>query len=129
MGKLTRLEELYIDTNHLEYLPHQICDLLYLECLDVSENKLMALPDDLGNMQSLYDLTLSLNCLEVCAAPAPSCIFIFLTSEKMPCYLQKLPHSIGRLKKLAILKVDHNRLFELTSAIGSCHALQANSLF
>lgn len=51
--------------NHLEHLPPQICDLNMLECLDVSENKLMTVPDDIGNMTSLYDLTLSKNCLEV----------------------------------------------------------------
>lgn len=51
--------------NHLEHLPPQICDLNMLECLDVSENKLMTVPDDIGNMANLYDLTLSKNCLEV----------------------------------------------------------------
>jgi protein scribble len=129
IGKLTRLRELYIDNNHLEALPAHICQLkqcmlsvcphrhmpiFAVECLDVSENRLLTLPDDMGEMQvgtyelvpihvllqALYDLTLSNN------------------------HIEQLPHSIGRLKKLQILKVDRNRITQLTPAIGSCTMLQ-----
>ncbi|CDW54746.1 PDZ and LRR 8 domain containing protein [Trichuris trichiura] len=73
--------------------------LVKLQSLDAAENKLVSLPDDVGELRSLNDITLSQNCLEV------------------------LPHSIGRLKKLTILKVDKNRLIALTPAVGSCTLL------
>ncbi|XP_003375374.1 putative PDZ domain protein, partial [Trichinella spiralis] len=106
IGQLENLQELYVDCNDLECLPkvHSLihcCSFIYLflQSLDVSENKILSFPDDLGELVSLSDLTASQNCVEV------------------------LPHSIGRLKKLTILKIDKNRLVALTPAIGSCASL------
>lgn len=36
-----------------------------LQSLDLSENKLLSLPDETGELKNLNDLTLSQNCLEV----------------------------------------------------------------
>uniref|UniRef100_A0A0K0DLX0 LRRcap domain-containing protein n=1 Tax=Angiostrongylus cantonensis TaxID=6313 RepID=A0A0K0DLX0_ANGCA len=37
--------------------------------------------------------------------------------------LQTIPNSIGRLKKLTILKLEKNHIYHLTQAIGSCEQL------
>lgn len=52
-----------------------------------------------SELDRITDLTLSHNCLD------------------------SLPNSIGRLKRLNILKVDDNNLTRLTPAIGSCTGL------
>lgn len=67
--------------------------LRQLQQLDLSENKLEALPEEIGGLASLTDLVLSKNSLE------------------------QLPNSFGRLTRLSILKLDQNRLVHLTPNI------------
>lgn len=62
-GALRNLQELYADDNSIEILPESILFCTLLEQLDVSSNRLLNLPTDLGDIINLTDLTLSHNCL------------------------------------------------------------------
>jgi len=58
-------------------------------CLDLSENKLETIPDSIGELLNLTDLTLSSNCLEV------------------------LPDSIGKTFYLSFIHLIRSQIFYL----------------
>lgn len=65
----------------------------------MSENHIIRLPENLGNMSSLTDLNISIN------------------------EIIELPRSFGNLKRLQMLKAERNSLTQLTPEIGQCQAL------
>uniref|UniRef100_A0A3Q3F918 Protein scribble homolog n=1 Tax=Labrus bergylta TaxID=56723 RepID=A0A3Q3F918_9LABR len=98
LGALPNLRELWLDRNQLSSLPPELGNLRRLVCLDVSENHLEELPSELNGLLALTDLLLTQNQLDI------------------------VPDSIS-LKQLSILKVDQNRLTQLTDSIGECENL------
>ncbi|UYV60286.1 LRRC1 [Cordylochernes scorpioides] len=85
---------------HTSPFLQEIGQLKNLTCLDVSENRLVHIPEEIAGLESLTDLHLSQNGISV------------------------LPDGIGRLKNLVIFKIDQNQLKILNPLIGQCTKLQ-----
>ena len=130
----------------LKTFPAEIFDLAdTLEILDLSTNKLSALPDDFGRLKKLRILFLSENkfkeipkvlaqCSEltmigfksnqISSFPEnalPSNVqWLILTDNK----IEKLPDSIGNLTKLQKCMLAGNRLHSLPNAMAACEDLE-----
>lgn len=59
----TRLTELHLEWNELEYIPSDICKLKNLVVLGLSNNRLKELPDSITKLTSLETLLASDNML------------------------------------------------------------------
>jgi Leucine-rich repeat (LRR) protein len=64
IGKLEKLEELYLDDNALEELPEEIGQLQNLRVLSLRNNRLLTLPESLGRLPNLRKLYLASNQLQ-----------------------------------------------------------------
>jgi Leucine-rich repeat (LRR) protein len=94
---------LHLYSNQLTYIPHSLfnCSLSFANLTELwlDHNQLTSLPDSIGNLKALKDLSLHENALTV------------------------LPHTIGLLEQLEQLRVDRNRLTCLPDELGQCKAL------
>jgi hypothetical protein len=100
IGNLTKLEQLDLQLNQLEYLPESIGNLTDLERLDLSNNQLEFLPESIGNLTKLEHLVLYNN------------------------ELTYLPESIGNLTNLKFLSIRNNKLESLPKNINKCVIIQ-----
>eukprot|EP00053_Salpingoeca_punica_P020836 m.212390 g.212390 ORF g.212390 m.212390 type:complete len:555 (-) comp20243_c0_seq1:309-1973(-) len=96
IGLLTLLQELFLQYNHLRYLPESICQLQELFELDIKYNVLERLPRDFGLLSKLNILDLTNN------------------------HIRELPASFGGLKSLTNLSVFANRLESLPQSFSNC---------
>ncbi|KAB0393015.1 hypothetical protein E2I00_010729, partial [Balaenoptera physalus] len=126
--RLLNLRKLGLSDNEIQRLPPEVANFMQLVELDVSRNDIPEIPESikfckaleiadfsgnpLSSLANLVTLELRENLLK--SLPA-SLSFLNL--------LQRLPDGIGQLKQLSILKVDQNRLCEVTEAIGDCENL------
>lgn len=101
VGRLQSLTTLTLDRNRLSSLPPLP---LRLETISICENRLTALPDQLGALTKLRRLLASHNALE------------------------QLPATIGGCEALTQLALDHNKLTKLPASFGSLAALVEASL-
>ncbi len=130
----------------LETFPPEIFDLAdTLEILDLSNNRLSRLPDDLGRLKKLRILFLSQNLFEELPEVLAHCTqltmigfksnqivhfyekslppkvrWLILTDNK----IEKLPDSIGELKRLQKLMLAGNRLTSLPDSMSACRELE-----
>ncbi|XP_075697683.1 leucine-rich repeat-containing protein 20 [Rhinoderma darwinii] len=56
-----RLQELNLEGNSLEKLPHEVCLLLNLKMINVARNKLVTFPDELTKIQCIKNINLEGN--------------------------------------------------------------------
>ncbi|KAL1802233.1 hypothetical protein ACET3Z_030880 [Daucus carota] len=106
IGHLSKLVKLRLsDNTKLKTLPDAICNLRSLEILDISYcRSLIALPVELGNMESLKEL------------------------DAHGLAVSQLPNSIGHLSKLVELRLSHNKeLITLPDTI--CHLRSLEILY
>ncbi|XP_029652125.1 leucine-rich repeat-containing protein 7-like isoform X1 [Octopus sinensis] len=89
---------------HLSSLPEDLGNLLYLEALVCSENKLTELPQSVGYLQHLKVLQVDMN------------------------RLKQLPANIGSLKSLKLLAANDNQLEYLPASISVLENLQTLDL-
>ncbi|XP_072166311.1 uncharacterized protein [Diadema setosum] len=102
---------------HIGYLGRQ------LTVLNLSNNRLISLPEEIGLLGGLEQLFLQYNCLE----ELPKCIGNFSCLQELDCknnHLQELPSTLGCLGQLTVLNVTNNRLRELTPSIGQLAHLE-----
>jgi len=144
-GELSQIRRLQIAENLTEF-PDEIFDLAdTLEILDLSNNQLDCLPDDFGRLHRLQILFLSNNqftqvpkVIADCAnlntigfkanrissvpesAFPPGTRWLILTDNQ----IEKLPDSIGELRRLQKLMLAGNRLTELPASLAKCTDLQ-----
>ncbi len=130
----------------LETFPPEIFDLAdSLEILDLSNNRLSRLPDDLGRLKKLRILFLSQNlfkevpqvlahCTELTMIGFKSNQIIHFDEKSLPPKvrwliltdnkIEKLPDSIGELKRLQKLMLAGNRLTSLPDSMSACIELE-----
>ena len=97
---VTRLTKLDVSLNRLEALPEAIGELRALQRLDVGFNQLTALPEAIGRLQALQRLEVFNN------------------------QLRALPEAIGELRALQWLNVSYNQLTALPEVIGGLRELK-----
>ena len=101
LAKLPRLESVTLE-GQIDELPPAIGKLRQVKrlCVNISEGIATLLPDEIGNMASLEELTIERNFMAV------------------------LPDTIGRLSKLRALTIMQTDLRELPQSIGDLAALE-----
>ncbi|KAM0935416.1 putative leucine-rich repeat domain superfamily [Dioscorea sansibarensis] len=122
LGKLQDVTELNLSENRIMALPSTIVSLTCLRKLDIHSNQLINLPDSFGELSNLIDLDLHANQLK--SLPASFGNLTSLTNLDLSSNrLSSLPETLGNLKSLRKLNVETNELEELPYTIGSCAAL------
>lgn len=109
--------------NKLVDLPVEIGSLVNLQRLMLSENLLQRLPSTLGKLQSLKVLALDENRLTT----LPDELGLLVRIERLSVSknsLPSLPNVIGSLRNLTLLNISHNRLRRLPESLGSCFSLE-----
>ena len=123
IGKLVKLEQLWLDNNKLDFIPPEIGNLVNLGVLYLDDNLLNSLPAEIGNLTALRILYLHGNNLTV----LPSTIQNFTNIERMYLSsnnLTSLPSGIGHLSNLKLLELYNNNLTTLPSDIGGLSNLK-----
>lgn len=121
--KLTHLKYLYLDNNHLIFVP-EIGNFSQLEEISIENNQLTLIPESFASLKNLRCLNLSKNHLK-CISSSLFVSLVNLTALWMnDCELMYLPKEIGNLKMLEKLGLKCNCLQDLPEEIGSLARLQ-----
>ncbi|KAG2729809.1 hypothetical protein I3760_01G266700, partial [Carya illinoinensis] len=133
IGKLQRLEELYIGGNNLSgNIPDSLGNLTMLSGLQLQDNNLQgSIPSSLGKCQFLSFLDLSDNNLSGTIPPQViglSTLSIYLDLSRND-FTGTLPVEVGNLNNLGELSISHNRLSgEIPRSLGRCIKLEFLSI-
>ena len=144
-GQLAGAKQLSL-SEQLETFPAEILDLAdTLEVLDLSRNRLDSLPEDFGRLKKLKILFLSENRfteIPGVLSDCPSLTMIGFKSNYISVFpedalpsdtrwliltdnqIDRLPDSIGRLKRLQKLMLAGNRITHLPDTLQQCTALE-----
>eukprot|EP00118_Oscarella_pearsei_P009097 m.50340 g.50340 ORF g.50340 m.50340 type:complete len:422 (+) comp34066_c0_seq4:44-1309(+) len=110
------LETLNIHDCGLARVDTRILELRNLKTLDLSHNKIKALPPSMSHLSGLASFNLACNDL----AEFPGCLCDSPFSASLKCLdltdnqLVKLPYHFGKLSGLVVLKLDRNKLQALS---------------
>jgi Leucine-rich repeat (LRR) protein len=116
IGNLVELQRLDVSKNKLKNLPKTLSKLAKLEELSASGNSLESLPEEIGNLSQLKALRVSNNKLLY----FPDSISKLSNLESLIAAnnrLRGLPEAIGGLKKLVKLDLEKNDLSELPESM------------
>lgn len=102
IGRLTRLEELYLDGNaNFSSILGDLGECHHLQVLRLNSCGLRKLPEQICYCTSLIELNLQNNSLSA------------------------LPVSIGRLTRLTVLDISYNKLSDLPLSMGLCTSFES----
>lgn len=93
IGKLKNLEELSLSNTQIRFLPPEIGQLKQLKKLDLRETFITELPPEIGELESLTHL--------------------YLGTKGTKFNIDKLPNSLGNLKNIEVLILQHTNCMEL----------------
>ncbi|GMH93565.1 hypothetical protein TrST_g2462 [Triparma strigata] len=137
IGRLVHLRELDLSFNELESLPEEIGQeverdpvsgsvfisqfaqggLLMLEKLNVSNNKIVAIPQTFARLENLNEFEFNNNLIEV--LPAGFSRWRMVTSfSPHQNRISTVPHELCSIVSLTELNVSNNRVMDLPQAIG-----------
>jgi Leucine-rich repeat (LRR) protein len=122
IGNLKKLTALKLRYNNLESLPPQIGNLTNLRYLDLGYNNLESLPPQIGNLKYLRELVLEDNIFK----SLPPQIGNLKKLEELRSssnHLESLPKEIGKLKNLTSLGLAANKLTSIPKEIGKLKKL------
>ncbi len=122
--KLTKLEELTLNTTRLTEIQPEIGKLTKLVKLNLRGNYLTTLPPEIGKLENLMSLELQNNYLKSLPKEIGNLKNLMFLSLNGPNFLTKLPSSIGNLEKLQSLYLEGNYLKSLPSSIGNLKNLE-----
>ena len=124
IGKLKKLEDLFLGDNFLTSLPSSIGNLKNLMYFDLGGNRLNSIPESIFKLTKLKELKLSQNHLESVPRQIGNLKklkYLGLAGNK----LTSIPKEIGKLKKLDVLFLGYNNLTSLPDEIGRLPKLEA----
>ena len=116
------LVELDLSDNLIESLPVKFCRLRKLRTLRLQNNRLTALPKDIGNIRGLQHLTLALNLI----GELPASICKLRRLEKLNLERNKLvslPQELPQLTNLTYLSITHNLFETIPDIVGEMQSL------
>ena len=117
-ARIDQTETLDLRFNKLVSLPESIGNLSNLRELDLRANDLINLPESIGNLSSLREIDLRFN--KLVSLPESISNLFRLTTLDLHCnQLAKLPESIGNLSGLTALGIEGNKLTSLPESIGN----------
>lgn len=130
----------------LPSLPLEVCQLVTLERLWVSHNKLSSLPDELKNLTVLRELFLHRNNFEEipeCICKLPSLEFLWFSHNRIMSVPDKMaemtslkrlhldfnlikefPSSLCQLRQLEVLYLNHNSIHQICENVGNMTKLK-----
>lgn len=130
----------------LKVLPIKVCQLVTLERLWVSHNKLSTLPPQLDQLSLLRELFLHRNNFEEipsCVCKLPSLQVLWFSNNKITSipdeisqmsslkrlhldnnFIKDLPKSLCELTQLEVLYLNHNAIHRLSESIGKLNKLK-----
>jgi leucine-rich repeat protein SHOC2 len=126
-ARIDQSEILDLRFNKLVSLPESIGNLSNLRELDLRANDLIKLPESIGNLSSLIEIDLRFN--KLVSLPESICNLFRLTTLNLHCnQLAKLPESIGKLCNLTALSTEENNLTRLPESISTLSNLTSLNL-
>ncbi|WP_430541807.1 leucine-rich repeat domain-containing protein [Xanthomonas fragariae] len=128
LGQLGELRHLEVGNSpNLKTLPSSLTRLPKLNTLQLSMLPLKKLPDDLGNLQSLRDLTLIGGEYTRLPASVTQLSQLYQLTLKSKC-LQQLPEDIGKLQQLRSLTLRSKSLERLPDSLTQLKELKELTL-
>lgn len=128
IGIFKNLRQLFLHTNNLTSLPDDLGELVELENLTVVENKISSLPDDINLLRNLSILVLTSNNLKSLPNNIGDLSNLFMLVLDYN-ELESLPDSIGNLENLQILILNDNNLKSLPESLGELQLLDTLVLY
>lgn len=110
----------------LKLLPHKVCQIVTLERLWVSHNKLSTLPPELSQLTQLRELFLHRNAFEeipTCLCKLPCLQLLWLNNNK----ITTIPDDIAKLTSLKRLHLDHNFIKDFPDSL--CQLMDLEVLY
>ncbi|XP_035822827.1 LAP4 protein isoform X3 [Zea mays] len=124
------LRTLDLTNNKLVEIPQEIGTLANMQRLVLAGNLIEIIPANIGYLQNLKILTLDRNRISILPEELGSLSNLQQLSVPQN-FLLCLPKSIGDLRNMSVLNVSDNKLKELPESIGGCSSLeefQANGI-
>ncbi|KAI7746189.1 hypothetical protein M8C21_016267, partial [Ambrosia artemisiifolia] len=121
LGKSVRTLDL--TQNKLVDVPEEISKLMSIQRLILANNVIERLPMNIGKLQSIKFIILDGNRLTT----FPDEVGQLVRLERLSIsgnLLTSLPETLGSLRNLLLLNVSHNKLKALPDSIGSCFSLE-----
>uniref|UniRef100_A0A7N8WIY5 Leucine rich repeat and sterile alpha motif containing 1 n=1 Tax=Mastacembelus armatus TaxID=205130 RepID=A0A7N8WIY5_9TELE len=103
------------------------CLIVYLQVLDLHENKLISLPEDIGKLTSLQILNVEKNHLKFLPDSIGD-LRLLQTLNLKGNSLSELPSSVGCLSSLRTLDLSDNNIVQLPKALAYIHTLESFTL-
>ena len=123
-----KLQIVDFSENKLVALPDEICELSQLQQLKLDRNILQRLPDNIGLLRNLQVLSASHNELQQIPSSLQNCrqLTELLVTDNRLC---QLPVALfSKLSSLESLHLHQNRLFQLPASISNLNSLKSVSL-
>ncbi|XP_062929903.1 E3 ubiquitin-protein ligase LRSAM1 isoform X1 [Mobula hypostoma] len=130
MCRVLQKKVLIIHSNHLATLQPKSCniqDLSLLKILDLHDNRLVSLPEDMGQLSSLQVLNLEQNHLK----SLPNSLTALAQLQTLNLKgnrIRKLPETLSGLKSLRTLDISQNQIHFLPQDLAYIRTLESLSL-
>ncbi|WP_299459330.1 leucine-rich repeat domain-containing protein [uncultured Microscilla sp.] len=129
IGKLKKLEGLFLGRNQIKEVPPQINELKSLKSLDLTKNKISSLPEEIGELGLLENFAISDNYIENLPKSFSKLQNLqYLSMQNMKPRIRTIFPEVFLLKKLKRLILNENNIREIPSHISNLQNIQKISL-
>ncbi|XP_063040499.1 leucine-rich repeat-containing protein 57 [Engraulis encrasicolus] len=114
-----------LSNNKIEALPPFIGSFLHLKSLTINANRLTTLPNEIGKLKKLETLSLSGNqiqALPACVNQLKALRTLILSGNQ----LRELPSGLGALRHLDMLDLSKNRIQALPAEVAELQVIEIN---
>ena len=121
------LRVLNLSDNKIIYLPDEICDLNQLTTITVDKNNLKEIPHEIGQLYQLKIVNFSYNDIRIVPESLGNCknlTDLSLNDNK----IELLPRTIGNCDKLTTILIQNNLIYALPRSLAELNNLNILSL-